>query len=308
MRIRNFVFTLNNPEPSELEWWDRLASNQRFRDTNRVGYVVYQQEKGTNGTVHLQGYVEMRVQRTLITIKNTFGNRLHVEKRRGTQAQAIAYSQKNDTRMENGVSGEGGDAKKLGKDKLSVVAEHIKAGASIEELADDYPVSFIKYGAKIRSFSLQRLGPRKFAPEIHILYGDTGTGKSMYAAKRWPDAYWPPMPRTGGWWWPNYTGQKTVVFDEFANQWKYHTMLRLCDRYAFDVQEKGSNMHMVSKVLVFTTNIDPLQWYPGVPYETKAPLRRRFKDYATIYDFDEEDYTWSADSDPHFTVRDLSDI
>ncbi len=307
MRIRNFVFTLNNPEDGEREFWERLTNNQRIRTENKVRYVVYQTERGRStfdengnvvvGTLHYQGYVEMSVALRLPQIRNRFGDRCHYERRRGTQAQAIAYSKKESTRVEGGLAGEGGEAKGLGKDKLSVVAESIKQGDDIEELEHDYPVTFIKHGASIRSYALRLRGQRNSAPQVHIVYGITGTGKTAFISKKWPDAYWVPMPRTGGWWWPNYTGQRVAFFDEYANQWKYHTMLRLIDRYPFDIQEKGSNMPMISKVLVFTTNIDPYHWYGGV--QDKTALHRRFRDFATIYDV-QDDSTWD---DFKYTIR-----
>ncbi len=298
-RIRNFCFTLNNPEENEIDFWSNLCNRQRIRDRLHVTYVVFQTERGpprinnigitVPGTLHYQGYVELSRAIRMPQLKRTFGERAHIERRRGTQGQAIAYCKKEETRIENALSGEGGDPKKLGKDKLSVVAELIKLGNNLETLQHDYPCTFIQNGASIRSYALQLKGQRHKAPIVHIVYGATGTGKTAWIDNKWPDAYWVPMPRNGGWWWPNYQGQKVAFFDEFANQWKYHEMLRLLDRYPFDIQEKGGNSNMISETLVFTTNIDPMQWYAGV--QDKTALHRRFRDFATIYDV-ADDSTW----------------
>ncbi len=306
-RIRNFCFTLNNPEPIEIEFWEHLCNRQRLRDRHHVTYVVFQTERGpttTNnigidvlGTLHYQGYVELSRAIRLPRLKTIFGDRLHIEQRRGTQAQAIAYCKKEETRVQGANSGEGGEAKKLGKDKLKVVAELIKLGNDLEGLQHDYPCTFIRNGASIRSYALRLKGQRHKAPIVHIVYGKTGTGKTHWIENKWPDAYWVPMPRNGGWWWPNYTGQKVAFFDEFANQWKYHEMLRLLDRYPFDIQEKGGNSNMISEILVFTSNIDPMNWYSGV--QDKTALHRRFRDFATIYEVD-NDSTWD---DFKYTIR-----
>ncbi len=286
-RGRNFVFTLNNPTTLELKFWKRLQRKQSFRTQHCVRYVSFQMERSATGTLHLQGYIELKGQMRPGQVKSHFGSRLHFENRRGTQAQAIAYTKKEDTRVDGGLAGDGGEAKKIGKDKLTVVAASLQLGSHLKELAEDYPVSFMKYGAKIRSYALNMIGRRRAPPEVIIYYGPTGTGKSATADKNWPDAYWAPMPRSGGWWWPNYCGEETVIIDEFANQFKYHTMLRLLDRYPFDLQEKGSNMQLCASTtrIVFTTNIHPHQWYHNKSQADKAPLRRRFRDFAKIYTF-----------------------
>ena len=300
-RGRNFVFTLNNPTQLELRFWKKLLRNSDFRKEHRVRYVIFQSEMSTSGTPHLQGYVELSTKFTSTRIKRRFGSRLHFENRRGTQAQAIAYSKKEDTRVVDGLAGDGGDAKKLGKDTVGVVAAALQLGGSLKELAEDYPVSFISHGQKIRSYALNMMGRRRTPPEVIIYYGVTGTGKSATADKNWPEAYWVPAPRPGGWWWPNFMGERTVIIDEFANQFKYHTMLRLLDRYPFDLQEKGGNMQLpaTTERIVFTTNIHPNQWYHNIPHRDKAPLRRRFRDFAKIYVF-AADSTWD---EPKMTLE-----
>ncbi len=297
-RGRNFVFTLNNPTKDEKFFWRSLERISDFRKEHHVRYVIFQTEMSATGTEHLQGYVELDCKYTATRCVREFGRRVYFANRRGTQAQAIAYAKKEDTRVVDGMAGEGGEAKKLGKDTLAVVAAALKLGGRLKELLDDYPVSFMSHGQKIRSYALHMIGRRRAPPEVIIYYGKTGTGKSASADKNWPDAYWVPMPRTGGWWWPNYCGEETVIIDEFANQFKYHTMLRLLDRYPFDLQEKGGNMQLcaTTKRIVFTTNIHPNQWYSGVDYAKKAPLRRRFRDFCKIYTFSDES-TWN---DPVF--------
>ncbi len=214
--------------------------------------------------------------------------RIHIERRRGTQAQAIAYCKKSDTRDDEGPHNEGGEAKKLGNDKIATVAAAIKLGEDLAGLSEDYPTSFIKSGAAIRSWALGRKGVRNFAPEVIIYYGATETGKSSLAVENWPEAYQIPPPEKGGWWWPGYEGQETVIMDDFRGQYcKYTTLLRLLDRYAFSLQEKGSNSNFISKRIVITTNVHPVEWYNNILYVDKKPLRRRLRDFAKLYVFDE---------------------
>ncbi len=310
-RIRNFIFTLNNPEESEREFWQNLADNQRTRDRLQVKYVVYQEERhdteeeiidftsitgnsGTRteltlGTPHLQGYVELTRAIRLAGIKLRFGSRVHYEKRRGSQAQCIAYCTKTETRLAGGDAGEGGEAKKLGKDKLSVVAAIIKEegakNVDITSLSHDYASTFIKYGSKITSYILSQLPDREGPPKIIILFGKTGTGKSAYAKEKHSDAYWVPRPQKGGWWWFNYKGQQWIVLDDWRKGFcSYADALRLFDRYSMTVQMKEACMKMVTTNILITTNVDPMQWYPGLSYEEKAPLRRRLHDFAEIRD------------------------
>lgn len=85
---KNYCFTLNNPR-GDIQLHDS------------VGYMVYQHEIGENGTLHYQGYLEFK-DRTRITGIKKLGypyDAMHLEVRKGTQAQAIAYCTKEDTRV-----------------------------------------------------------------------------------------------------------------------------------------------------------------------------------------------------------------
>lgn len=62
--------------------------------------LVYQLERGESGTDHLQGYVEFTTRRTLTAAKRLLDQpTAHLERRRGSRAQAIDYCTKEDTRV-----------------------------------------------------------------------------------------------------------------------------------------------------------------------------------------------------------------
>ena len=50
---------------------------------------------------------------------------------------------------------------------------------------------------------------------VLFIYGKPGIGKSTFVFERYPGAYWKPP----GKWWDGYSGQETVVFDDFDGSW-----------------------------------------------------------------------------------------
>lgn len=89
-RARNYMFTINFGDaqvtellPEEFPEW--------------MTFVVWQLECGDEGTMHYQGYIECSGKRSYAAIQAVPGfEGCHLEVRRGTQAQAIAYCEKND--------------------------------------------------------------------------------------------------------------------------------------------------------------------------------------------------------------------
>lgn len=285
-RFRNFVFTLNNPTFAEREAFIACAFNM----PRGLSYIVYQEEIGQNGTPHFQGYAELPLRRTLISVKKRYPMlaRAHIEARRGSQQQAIAYSQKAETRDPHGQWGEHGEKKNQGgqgKSKYREIAIAINEGETLDNLNDQYPGLFLLSEGKISDYYINNKGKRNWAMQIEILHGKTGTGKSYTANNAYPDAYVAPWPTGGRWWWPHYKGEEVVIMDEFRHQIKMDTMLKLFDRYPWIIERKGGNMNFCSKKIVITTNIDPKDWYGGLSKEVREPLRRRIQEYAKIYDF-----------------------
>lgn len=85
---RKWVFTLNNPVPEEKE---KLLKN--------FNVWVCQLEKGESGTPHIQGFVELKHQKTLRAMKK-YNPRVHWEPMHGTQISNIAYCTKMQGRLD----------------------------------------------------------------------------------------------------------------------------------------------------------------------------------------------------------------
>ena len=62
-----------------------------FDDSNRIEFIIFQPEKGDNGTPHLQGYITFRNRRKMSTVKNLIGQRAHLEVVRGSPIQNKDY-------------------------------------------------------------------------------------------------------------------------------------------------------------------------------------------------------------------------
>lgn len=258
---RNWLFTLNNPQDFKPE--------VGFGTTYK--YLIYQLEKGEEGTLHYQGYVMWKSPKRLSALKK-LSKEAHWEPRRGSHTQARDYCSKEDTRVEGpwtfGVEPEQGK-----RTDLDDVKEAIDSGASMKEIAQAHFGHFIKYERGFRSYKNTLATPRDFKTEVIVCYGPTGTGKSMYCAALTKDPYWY-IPQKDGKWWDGYDGQEDVIIDEFYGQIMWSTMLRLLDRYPMQVETKGATVNFAPKRIFITSNKQPIEWYPSL-VEKFSTLGRR---------------------------------
>lgn len=57
---------------------------------------------------------------------------------------------------------------------------------------------------------------------------------------------------------------QTLVVDDFYCNWRYTTFLQVCDRYPTEVHTKGGFVQLLIRHAIFTTNLDPVKWYPKI--------------------------------------------
>lgn len=273
---RRWMATLNNPVADNLP-------AQWVADGDCVA-VWWQKEKApTTGTPHLQIYFITKVNPrnkngfTLKWIKENLNSKMDVRKCKGTHKQCIAYVSKSDTRVDGPwhlgeyaerdaqVAG-GKQSGEKHKAKLLDIKEKIDAGATDQEL---WQTDFELMSRAHKSFNAYRSSlkqnQRKTTTKVLVMYGPSGTGKSHTAnniGQANGGAYWLRKPADGGIdWWDNYNGEPVVIIDEFYGWLPFDTLLRLCDKYPYLVNTKGSFVPFVAKLIIITSNKPPREWY-----------------------------------------------
>ncbi|EZG42755.1 replicase [Gregarina niphandrodes] len=106
-------------------------------------------------------------------------------------------------------------------------------------------------------------------PEVSVLWGPPGTGKSHTARAVCDDYYVKP----DGQWWDGYQGQDVVIFDDFYGSEKYSDMLRWLSENPIKVPIKNSMTDLLATKFIITSNVEPNRWYPQI--EDKSALMRR---------------------------------
>ncbi len=287
-----------------VKWNSIIIEGNESDHAEDMTFFVVQTEKGEeDGRVHYQAYVEFKKRVEWSTVKKIFGERVHLEAARAGSSANIRYCTKNDTRYTDGnlcINGQWGTPRKGGGTTMAAIK--ILNGAGLETIVDQHPDLALLHMGKIEGLIAYAKGPRENTPKGVILYGLTGCGKTQYCMKRYgtKGTFWVSPPQGGRVWFGGYYGQDVAIFDEFTSGWFQLTyLLRLFDSTPLMVQPKNHEVPFNSETLVFTSNVDPRDWYAGYGESSeesnvhqkkmhKDALERRIQDFFEIYDCTKE--------------------
>jgi hypothetical protein len=305
-KSRAWCFTINNYDDQTED-----AIKQLYQDTDSCLYLCYGHEVGEEKkTPHLQGYVYFENPRTMrgVSRMDAF-SRAHLAAAKGSARQNREYCSKQDTAnfVELGEMPRQGD-----RTDISAFLDAVKEGADDYELMCDFPREFVKYGRAIdraRSATLKRKARSFRQVTVTTLIGPTGTGKTRLAFHMDPDLYVVPNPSGASQlWFDGYTGQKTILLDDFYGWIKYGFLLRLLDGHRMQAAIKGSFTAAAWTQVIITSNQHPSQWYQ----KGLTPALKRRLDTDGIYtvelsesgrtmvtseDGDEKYVDWEDDTD-----------
>lgn len=150
----HYTFTLNNPNDFRPTF-----------NTNTMHCLFYQEERGAQGTHHLQGCIVFRLPTMASRAnKNYFDNRAKLIKANGSVAENVVYCSKPDTAIpntfikfgdtENCPSHNASDEAKQGErsDLLNVV-NILKESHSLKRVAQECPREYIKFHRGIEALA-----------------------------------------------------------------------------------------------------------------------------------------------------------
>lgn len=281
-----------------VRWNAIILDGNEAEHASKVSFFIVQTERSASGRMHYQGYVEFKKRVGKREVKRIFGERVSLRVAVGTGAQNIRYCTKLDTRITGEpycIAGQWGQCKQK-TSSLMRIAIKIQNKVSMEDLESEHPDMVMMHPGKIMGFMARCKGVRDEKPKIIILTGLTRSGKSQYA-KHWKGAYWVGGPAAGSGivWFGGYYGQSVCVFDEFHSGWFHLTeLLKFMDSTPWKVAPKGSQVEFTSGTLVFTSNVDPRDWYSGYKGKKlhKDALEARIQEFAEIIDFKKEIVDW----------------
>lgn len=258
-----------------------------------IQYMIYQQEKcPTTGRLHYQGYLELTKSVKMTGVKKIFkDDTIHLEKRKGTQQQAIDYCKKLQSRV--GPISEYGTPAKQGKrnDLISVketIDESIKKGSKMKQIkkkiVNDHFSSYVKYARNLTE-AIQILSEPEipdFQPnKVLVLWGASGKGKTRAAREFMPNnKYELEEPNgTGCVWLDNYQWEDLLILDDFESWLTYKQLLKLTDGYKVNYQKKGvlGGIDKNWTKVIITSDKHPKDWFPiRNKGELTKEMKRRF--------------------------------
>jgi hypothetical protein len=256
LRSRGFCFTINNYTSNDLK---RFMTNQ-MRQQCRY-YIFGFEVAPTTGTPHLQGYIYFHNQKSFKNIKKLLGDNAHIEKQHGTTIQNIAYTSKDNKYIEYGDKPEMGE-----RTDLKQIKELVMTNTPIKDiipLINDFQQ--LKFMEGLMKYQKP---PEPKEKLIKWYYGKSGSGKTRKAIEEGGDDYYISMRDLK--WWDGYTGQKTVIIDDFRGDFcTFHELLRILDRYPYRVNVKGSSIWLQAETIIITSC-----YLPDKVYDTREDIQQ----------------------------------
>lgn len=262
---RAFCFTLNNYTKEEEDHVQQVGKD--------AVYLIYGREIGEGGTPHLQGYIHFQNGRSFDAVKRLLP-RAHVEKRRGTIDQAVAYCSKDQDIFTSGTKPKSNKEKgAIGKEAITKIINAAESG-DMEWIRSNHPRWFLTHHARLTSLRVRQ--PRILDGDLTNEWwvGATGSGKSRTLWERYPVHYHKQLNK----WWDGYNDEEVVAIEEWCpkNECTGSQLKIWADRYPFSAQIKGGTLTRIrpDKIIILS-NYELRECFPSDA--DFLPLQRRFR-------------------------------
>lgn len=264
-----------NMEQTLEEGNTKASSNSKQRNycfTSYQGKIEYKENMTyliqgieicpTTGKEHIQGFVIFKNPRVINGIIKEFPG-IHWEICKGTIEDNYNYCSKDKNFTEEGTKPKG----KGHRSDIDNITSDIKLGMTNAEILDKH---FDKALRIYRSIDWAREAfrntKRTWEMDVRIYWGPPGSGKTRTVWEEFGDNVYPKMT---GKWWDHYKGEECVLIDDFdpgnCFDVQFDFYLKLLDRYPMMVEWRCGSGHFRSKTIIFTSNFNPIEWFPDKP-------------------------------------------
>jgi len=273
----NFVLWYNDRAYQEMD--DLLrAMHQKYE----FAYLHFAPEVApTTGRKHIDGYYEYPTQRKWVTEQKkfikAFGSGFgDLQAAHGTAGENMDYSEKESAMVVLGTPAHGQGFR---TDLLENRNDILEGRCTAEDIALADPQRYHQYARtfhKIEDIALRK----KFRTEMTkgIWYhGPTGVGKSHRAFDGFtPETHYVWKNDKG--WQDGYTGQPTVIINDFRGELPYNELLQLVDKWPYTLSRRGREpVPFLATKLIVTSSLSPDQVYHRRDVEDSLDqLNRRF--------------------------------
>lgn len=254
------------PDDDGREPLERVTDFSSFISLEgNLRFAIWQLESApSTGRLHLQGYLEFEVSMRLSSVKRFLSaESCHLEGRRGTRDQAIAYCRKEESHVAGPWEVGRAHLRPGKRTDIDEVTDLILSGKPLLELVAEYPVQFVRnhrgFEYVSRSLAFQRQVPWRDV-KVMVYWGESGTGKTRLAfADAGNDIY--SLPQGERIWFDGYIGQTHLLLDDYYGWIKYGLFLKLLDGYPVPCPVKGGFVPNLWTTVIITSNKPPAEWY-----------------------------------------------
>lgn len=263
--------------------WSDDEYLQAMEKNSAIRFIAYGLETcPTTGKLHHQGWICFHNQRP--NSRTSLGRIAkmidagYCKGMRGSLAQNNDYCSKQSSLKKFGDEPKQGD-----RNDLKAVVNRIASGeTTADDICLDDPGYFHMYGRTIQRAE-DILLRQKFRTEMTKgiwYYGNTGQGKShtAFAGFDPKTCYVKPLTGSEAKWWDGYTGQETVIFNEFRGEIPYGEILSLVDKWPHYVPRRNREpAPFIAKTLIVTSALHPQEvWTKRGVSDSMDQLYRRF--------------------------------